>query len=107
MADPLMEPEWYLRDHLFRQSKQGRISFQTAEIPEEMVRLYLKYRNLQPGELASIMAPAINRLVMLGVLRMRDDSVELTGSLTRLQCARCFYLSYLCPTEQRNCLRCG
>ena len=101
-----MELEWYLRDHLFRESKQGRRSFQTSAIPEEMVRLYLKYRNVPPVELANTMSAVIKRLVMLGVLQAGGDNVELAGGLTRLRCDKCFYISYLSPAEQRNCLRC-
>ena len=39
------EFEWYLRDHLFRQSNQGRQQFKEESLADEMISLYLRYRD--------------------------------------------------------------
>ena len=39
------EFEWYLRDHLFRQSNQGRERFRKEELGEEMSNLCFRYKN--------------------------------------------------------------
>ena len=39
------EIEWYLRDHFFRQFNQGRQHFKKELLADEMISLYLRYRN--------------------------------------------------------------
>jgi hypothetical protein len=39
------EFEWYLRDHLFRQSNQARQKFQKEETGKETKNLYFRYKN--------------------------------------------------------------
>ncbi len=48
----IKEFEWYLRDHLFRQSNQGRQQqqqqqqqFKKDSLAQEMTSLYLRFRN--------------------------------------------------------------
>jgi hypothetical protein len=42
----IKEFEWYLRDHLFRQSNQRRRQqFKKESLAQEMINLYLRYRN--------------------------------------------------------------
>jgi hypothetical protein len=36
-----------------------------------------------------------------------DKSLELTRKLSRLQCSKCFYISYLSSNEPKDCLRCS
>jgi hypothetical protein len=36
-----------------------------------------------------------------------DKSLELTSKLSRLQCSKCFYISYLGSNEPKSCLRCS
>jgi len=47
--EEIKEFEWYLRDHLFRQSNQDRRQqqqqFKKWSLAQEMSSLYLKYRN--------------------------------------------------------------
>lgn len=38
----ITEFEWYLRDHLFRQSNQGREKFQKGQLAKEMSSLCLR-----------------------------------------------------------------
>ena len=44
----IKEFEWYLRDHLFRQSNQGRQQqqFKKESLAQEMTSLYLRYEIL-------------------------------------------------------------
>jgi hypothetical protein len=105
----ITEFEWYLRDHLFRQSNQGREKFQKDQLGKEMSNLYLRYRtsNLEKlNELTDIIIEnLISRQVLQGV--ERDRSLQLTSRLSRLKCSNCYYISYLSSNEPRNCLRCS
>jgi hypothetical protein len=100
------EVEWYLRDHLFRQSNAGKTSFRREFLPQEMVALYLRYRNSDPDQLSNIMTSVIEILTARKVVRQDSNELKLLGSMTRLQCVKCFYVNYLTEVEPRLCLRC-
>jgi len=106
-ADPAVrEIEWYLRDHLFRQSNAGKTSFRREFLPQEMVALYLRYRNSDPDQLSNIMTSVIEILTARKVVRQDSNELKLLGRMTRLQCVKCFYVNYLTEVEPRLCLRC-
>jgi hypothetical protein len=106
-ADPAVrEVEWYLRDHLFRQSNAGKTSFRREFLPQEMVALYLRYRNSDPDQLSNIMTSVIEILTAKKVVRQDSNELKLLGKMTRLQCVKCFYVNYLTEVEPRLCLRC-
>ena len=106
-ADPAVrEVEWYLRDHLFRQSNAGKTSFRREFLPQEMVALYLRYRNSDPDQLSNIMTSVIEILTARKVVRQDSNELKLLGRMTRLQCVKCFYVNYLTEVEPRLCLRC-
>jgi hypothetical protein len=106
-ADPAVrEVEWYLRDHLFRQSNAGKTSFRREFLPQEMVALYLRYRNSDPDQLSNIMTSLIEILTARKVVRQDSNELKLLGRMTRLQCVKCFYVNYLTEVEPRLCLRC-
>jgi hypothetical protein len=102
------EFEWYLRDHLFRQSIQGRQQFKKDSLAQEMTSLYLRYRNYTSQQHMNEMINAVvENLISRQVLKKFENSLELTSRLSRLQCSKCFYISYLSSSnEPRNCLRC-
>lgn len=101
------EMDWYLRDHLYRQSNTGKAAFRRESLPNEMATLYLRYRNADLQQLSQLMVPVIDNLVARNVLEQQDgNELRLAGRLTRLQCAKCFYINYLAEAEQRACLRC-
>jgi hypothetical protein len=106
----IKEFEWYLRDHLFRQSNQGRQQqFKKESLAKEMTSLYLRYRNSTTSQHMNEMINAVvEKLISRQVLKKFENSLELTSRLSRLQCSRCFYISYLSSSnEPRNCLRCS
>ena len=106
-ANPAVrELEWYLHDHLFRQSNAGKISFRRELLLQEMVALYLRCRNSDPGQLSKIMTSVVEILIARKVVRQDGNELKLLGRMTRLQCARCFYVNYLTEVEPRMCLRC-
>jgi hypothetical protein len=106
-SDPAArELDWYLRDHLFRQSNTGKTAFRVEALPSDMVTLYLRYRGFDPGQLAEAMVPVIASLVSKKVLQQNGNELNLEGKLARLQCAKCFYVNYLAPAEARVCMRC-
>ncbi|HXG05694.1 MAG TPA: hypothetical protein VNI77_00020 [Nitrososphaera sp.] len=100
------ELEWYLRDHLFRQSNAGRSSFRKELLPRDMVTLYLRYRNADLQELSQFMEPVVESLVSRKVLEHNGNELKMIGRLSRLQCVKCFYINYLADGEPRSCLRC-
>jgi hypothetical protein len=103
----IKEFEWYLRDHLFRQSNQGRQQFKEESLAEEIISLYLRYRDSNLYNMNEIKNIVVENLVHRQVIERMENSLELTGKLTRLQCSKCFYISYLSDNEPRNCLRCS
>jgi hypothetical protein len=100
------ELEWYLRDHLFRQSNAGKTSFRRELLPHEMATLYLRYRNSDPDQLSNTMTSVIEILTTGKVVRQDSNELKLLGRMTRLQCVKCFYINYLTEVEPRACLRC-
>lgn len=100
------ELDWYLRDHLFRQSNAGKTIFRMESLPNDMVTLYLRYRGHDPKQLSESMVPVIAGLVSRKVLGQNGNELNLAGKLTRLQCAKCFYINYLTEAEPRACMRC-
>lgn len=106
-TDPIArELEWYLRDHLFRQSNTGKTSFRRELLPNEMKTLYLRYRNSNPDQLSNIINSVVEILIVEKVLRQDRNELKLLGKMIRLQCVKCFYINYLIESEPRACLRC-
>ena len=101
------ELEWYLRDHLFRQSNAGKTSFRKELLAQEMVALYLRYRNSDPNQLSNILTSVIEILSVRKVVKEDSNGLNLLGKMTRLQCIKCFYVNYLNEVEPRACLRCN
>jgi hypothetical protein len=107
------EFEWYLCDYFFRQSSnnnQGssRQKIQKDTLGKEMMNLYLRYRNSnleKLNELVNIVSE--NLLSRQVIIKKTNDSLELTSKLSRLQCSKCFYISYISNNEPKNCLRCS
>ena len=106
-ADPAVrELEWYLRDHLFRQSNVGNTSFERELLSQKMATLYLRYRNSDPDQLSNIMTSVIEILTAEKVVRQDSNELKLLSKMTRLQCVKCYYINYLTEIEPRVCLRC-
>jgi hypothetical protein len=105
----IKEFEWYLRDHLFRQSNQGRQQqFKKESLAQKMTSLYLRYRNSTTSQHMNEMINAVvENLISRQVLKKFGNSLELTSRLSRLQCSKCFYVCYLSSNEPRSCLRCS
>jgi hypothetical protein len=106
----IKEFEWYLCDHLFRQSNQGRQEqqqFKKESLAQEMISLYLRYRNSSSQHINEMINAVVENLISRKVLKKFKNSLELTSRLSRLQCSKCFYISYLSSNEPRNCLRCS
>jgi hypothetical protein len=110
--EEIKEFEWYLRDHLFRQSNQGiqQQQFKKESLAQEMTSLYLRYRNsaTTSQHMNEMINAVVEKLISRQVLKEVENSLELTSRrLCRLQCSKCFYVSYLSSNEPRNCLRCS
>lgn len=105
----ITEFEWYLRDHLFRQSNQGREKFQKDQLGKEMLNLYLRYRTSNLEKLNELIDIITENLISRQVLQRveMDRSLQLTSRLSRFKCSNCYYISYLSSNEPRNCLRCS
>ena len=102
----IRELDWYLRDHLFRQSNTGKTAFRRESLPGEMVALYLRYRGADQQQLSDMMTPVVESMVARKVLDQNGNDLKLLGTLTRLQCTKCFYINYLVEAEPRACMKC-
>lgn len=103
------EFEWYLRDHFFRQSKLNKHRFFSKQLSMDMVNNYLRYRHSDPVDLNEFVNAVLENLLARQVISemMPNGSFELTDELFRLQCAKCYYISYLNHNEPKECLRCS
>ena len=106
-ATDLRELEWYLRDHLFRNFSHGRRMFEIQGLPEEMIKKYLRYRNSDVDKMSAMLSRVLKQLTYQSVITQSQGSVELAGSLNRLQCSKCFYICYLSDNEPKKCARCS
>jgi hypothetical protein len=102
------EIEWYLRDHFFRQFNQGVQHFKKDSLGGEMMSLYLRYKNYDLQDMNDMITAVVENLICRQVIKKTENnSLELTSRFSRLQCSKCFYISYLNSNEPRNCLRCS
>ena len=102
------EVEWYLRDHFFRQFNQGRQYFKKELLADEMISLYLRFRNSNLQDMNDMITAVVENLISRQVIqKTENNSLEMTSRFSRLQCSKCFYISYLNSNELRNCLRCS
>ena len=105
-ATDLRELEWYLRDHLFRNLSHGKRKFDIQSLPEEMINVYLRYRNSDVNKMSVMISRVLEQLTSQSVITRSQGSLELAGSLNRLQCSKCFYICYLSDNEPKKCFRC-
>jgi hypothetical protein len=105
--DTPRELEWYLRDHFFKQAGKGRSKLPRNAIADEMASTYLRYRGYNPQELGRLMSPVIDNLLSTQVLLQDEDMLIPSSPLFRMQCATCYYVSYLVDAEPMVCQRCS
>ena len=82
-----------------------------------MMNMYLRYRNSNLEKINELVNIVSENLLFRQVIIKRssntapednnDSSFELTSKLSRLQCSKCFYISYLSNNEPKSCLRCS
>jgi hypothetical protein len=103
------EFEWYLRDYLFRQYNSNNRRIVLKQLPMEMINTYLRYRHSDQTDLKQYLEEVLKNLLARHVIKeiVIDGSIELQDNLFRLQCAKCYYISYLNHLEPRECLRCA
>ena len=71
-----------------------------------MIDTYLRYRNANLDQILILLNSAIENLVSRNVLKHNKDFVELTGKISRMQCAKCLYICYVSENETEACFRC-
>lgn len=71
-----------------------------------MIYTYLRYRNANLDQILVLLNSAIENLVSRNVLKHNKDFVELTGKISRMQCAQCLYICYVSENETEACFRC-
>jgi transcriptional regulator NrdR family protein len=76
----IKEFEWYLRDHLFRQSNQGRQQFKKESIAQEMT-MDLRYRTSTSQHMNDMINAVVENLISRQVLKKFENSLELTSRL--------------------------
>jgi hypothetical protein len=105
-ATDLRELEWYLRDHLFRNLSHGKRKFEIQNLPEEMIKVYLRYRDSDVDKMCFMISQVLKQLSSKSVITQSQATLEVPGSLNRLQCSKCFYICYLSDNEPKKCFRC-
>jgi hypothetical protein len=66
----IREFEWYLRDHLFRQSIQGRQQqFKKESLTQKMTSLYLRYTNSTSQHMNEMINAVVENLTSRQVLK--------------------------------------
>ena len=77
-SDPaIRELEWYVRDHIFRQSNAGKDSFRREFLSHEIAALYLRYRNTNPQQLSNTMKFVIEILTSRKVIMLDSNEFKL------------------------------
>ena len=71
-----------------------------------MIDTYLRYRNANLDQISVLLNSTIENLVSRNVLKHNKDFVELTGKISRMQCAQCLYICYVSENETEACFRC-
>jgi hypothetical protein len=105
----IKEFEWYLRDYFFRQHNQGNQEFNKETIVQG-IRLYLRFRNSELWKISALIDSVVESLTSRSVVVIKEvdgNPIRLTSGLSRLQCSKCFYISYLGSNEPMKCLRCS
>ena len=64
-----------------------------------MIDTYLRYRNADLDQILVLLNSAVENLVSRNVVKHNKDSVESTGKISRMQCARCLYICYVSENE--------
>src|SRR6266487_5653795 len=100
------ELEWYFRDFLFRNYSKAVLQLKTETIPTKMIETYLRYRNADLAHTSTILGIVLENLISSKFIQRKDDFVEITDGVSRLQCRKCFYICYLGNLESKICLRC-
>ena len=105
----IKEFEWYLRDYFFRQYNQGNQEFNKETIVQG-IRFYLRYRDSEWNKISALIDSVVESLSSRSVVVIKevdDNPIRLIKGLSRLQCSKCFYISYLGSKEPMKCLRCS
>jgi hypothetical protein len=88
------EVEWYLRDHFFQQFNQGRQHFKKESLADEMISLYLIYRNCNLQDMNDMITKVVENLISRQVIKKTDNkSLELTSRFSRLSALNVFTFS--------------
>jgi hypothetical protein len=101
------EFEWYFRDYVFRSFNKGIKDHEMDLIPNYMIVNYLRYKNSNLEDVISLLNSTVDRLVLSSAIRRVNNKIIVEGTLTRFQCSKCYYISYIFEKEQKICLRCS
>ena len=101
------EFEWYFRDYLFRSFNRGIKEHEIDSIPNYMIVNYLRYKNSNLDDIITLLNLTLERLVSSYVLHKLNKKIMVEGAVTRFQCSKCYYISYIFEQERKICLRCS
>ena len=74
------EVEWYVHDHFFRQFNQGRQHFKKESLAEEMISLYLRYKNSNLQDMNDMITVVVENLISRRIIKQTENnSLELTS----------------------------
>ncbi len=106
------EFEWYLRDYFFKINKDKNDQeltkeFKKEEIPNSLIKIYLRYRNSDPNEIRDLLNTVIENMHKNNILFTDNKNINIYSNLDRKQCVQCYYINYLFKNEPIECSKCN
>ena len=106
------EFEWYLRDYFFKINKDKNEQeltkeFKREEIPNALIKIYLRYRNSDPNEIQDLLNTVTSNMHKKNILFTNNENINIYSKLDRKQCVQCYYINYLFKNEPIECSKCN
>ena len=106
------EFEWYLRDYFYKINKDKNEQeltkeFKKEEIPNALIKIYLRYRNSDPNEIKDLLNTVTSIMHKNNILFTNNDNINIYSNLDRKQCVQCYYINYLFKNEPIKCSKCN
>lgn len=108
----IKEFEWYLRDYFFKVNKDKNDKaltkeFKKDEIPNFLIKTYLRYRNSDLNEIRDLLNTVTSNMYKNNILIENNETISIYSNLDRKQCVQCYYINYLFKNESLQCSKCN
>ncbi len=108
----IKEFEWYLRDYFFKVNKDKNDKaltkeFKKDEIPNFLIKTYLRYRNSDLNEIRDLLNIVTSNMHKNNILIENNKTITIYSNPDRKQCVQCYYINYLFKNEPIQCNKCN